>query len=171
MNSCLQKINEQYNCNHSIVWFPATVCHLVEKLHFYACLWPFHKCEVAWWLSMVKHYTLPFTFLKSCARMVATLWHLQSSWSWECMSSACIWSPPTPLPTPNSCLTASKSFCHITSLWARLDRVSSSLQWGAWQSENPHFLSQITAFILFKFLVNDTAQGNILDITAAFMLM
>jgi hypothetical protein len=41
MKSCLKKRNQQDNCNHSIVGFPARVPHLVEKLqHFYSCPWP-----------------------------------------------------------------------------------------------------------------------------------
>jgi hypothetical protein len=42
--------------------------------------------------------------------------------------------------------------------------------WADLQSKNPHFLSWISSFILFTSLLNNAAQGNILDITAAVML-
>ncbi len=89
-------------------------------------------------VKWVKHCTLPFTFLVTCAGMVASLWHLQSSWSWECKSSGRIWSLTT-LPTQRTSLTASKSFSHITNSQKRLDWIWSSLLWAAWRSEKTHF--------------------------------
>jgi hypothetical protein len=45
-NPVLSNENQQDNCNQSIVSFAARVCHMVEKIHFYSCPWPFHKCQV-----------------------------------------------------------------------------------------------------------------------------
>ncbi len=136
----------------------------------------------------------PAFLLMALAPSVSVKWHSDCSWwnftpfilhslqyvqEWLQLSGTCnlldlegVCPEAASLPslTWNSWLPASKSFCHITNSQTRMDWVSSSLLWADWQSENPHFLSWISSFILFTSLLNNAAQGNILDITATFML-